>query len=186
MLNKRFFVDSFNGKTPRDGSPLMLDCHKDKGLTLYVLRGFKKEQVDRYDPESSELHKVGAGNASRWTGNHKGDWDVDVWHDEGLTSFNMKGKGDALMLINWIKKYAKRKAHLKTSIAGASAALPEQEAMLAVPEVDAEAARRDEYLKGLCQRLNNVRGRATLEEVDRDIKAIVADIEREMNGISRN
>ena len=42
------------------------------------------------------------------------------------------------------------------------------------------ALRREDYLKGLCLKLNSVRGRATLEDVDRDIKEIIADIEREL------
>ena len=110
MLKNGFTIRHINHKAPYDGSPMMLICNKKKGLTLVKLKGFKRIPLQEFEPHDAAIHKVGCGEMSFLTGKRLGEWEVDVWHDDGFDSFGVESQGDAILLERWIKKYAKRKS----------------------------------------------------------------------------
>ena len=111
MLKNGFIIRHISDQAPRDGSPMMLMCHKEKGLTLVKFKGLKKIPLQEFEPHDAAIHKVGCGRFNAWTGKRHGEWNVDVWHEGGFDSFGMENQGDAILLERWIKKYAERKKH---------------------------------------------------------------------------
>ena len=97
----------------------------------------------------------------------------------------MRNRGDAIELKAWIEGYAKRAAKLargKEELLESATVVSEGDETDAAQKQNAAEPQHEAFMKGLCLRLNNVRGRATLEEVDRDLKEIIRDVEKELEG----
>ena len=170
-----FRIQAFNGVRPYDGAPLLLVCDKEKGLTLFSIRGFKnKEELNR-DPTGAALHKIADTPFSDLTGRPLGTWEVNVRHKGGVTSFRMRNKADALGLISWIEKRERRRAKGKPGAAeqAQAAAGGGPCAMKAITSADEHRA----YLANLCYRLSYLRGRQSVREVDAELSAIVDEIQ---------
>lgn len=180
VINQSYPITAFDGKRPYDGSPMRLMCKKDEGLTLVKIAGGKLETILKLDPDEAGLHKIGHGQFNAWTGRHHGEWEVDVRGDK-CTSFRMKNKGHALALISWVEKYAKRKAKQAHP-----ALVAEPTANSSMPSILSDNDQHRAYLANLCYRLGYLKGRTTVDEVDRELDLIVQELRSLLSSQARS
>lgn len=180
LINQSYPITAFDGKRPYDGSPMRLMCKKSEGLTLVKVAGGKLETILKLDPDEAGLHKIGHGQLNFWTGRHHGEWEVDVRGDR-YASFRMKNKSQALALISWVKKYAKRKAK-QTPSALTEKPTTSSNTPIALSGDDQHRA----YLANLCYRLGYLKGRETVEEVDRELDLLVQELRSVLSSQTRS